>query len=221
MQGWIKLHRKIVDWEWYDDLPTFKLFIHLLLKANYEDKDWKGQSLEKGTLVTSYRSLSFETGLSEKQIRRALGNMKKSETIDTQSTTRNTLIIVLNYNLYQDTEGTLMADDRTDEGHTKGCIEGNSKDNSKRSKEIKKVRNKEYITTTTIRAKLAEEYSQEDLTQEWMNTGLTIAEYCYLSEHMNVNVLDEYILKVKNYENCQDRFGTILRWSMLDGYYHD
>ena len=30
--GYIKLHRKIVDWEWYDDLPVFRLFIHLPLK---------------------------------------------------------------------------------------------------------------------------------------------------------------------------------------------
>lgn len=102
MQGWIKLHRKIVDWEWYDDLPTFKLFIHLLLKANYEEKNWRGQKIEKGTLVTSLSSLSAETGLSERQVRTALTHLKKTGEIDKQSTRQNTLIIVMNYSVYQD-----------------------------------------------------------------------------------------------------------------------
>ncbi len=28
--GFIKLHRKIIDWEWYDDINTKTLFIHIL-----------------------------------------------------------------------------------------------------------------------------------------------------------------------------------------------
>ena len=34
--GFIKLHRKIVDWEWYDDINrNFRFIYHLLLKANF------------------------------------------------------------------------------------------------------------------------------------------------------------------------------------------
>lgn len=38
--GYIKLYRQIVDWEWYDDIPTSRLFMHLLLKANYAEREW-------------------------------------------------------------------------------------------------------------------------------------------------------------------------------------
>ena len=35
--GFIKLHRKILKWEWYDEPNTMRLFIHLLLTASIED----------------------------------------------------------------------------------------------------------------------------------------------------------------------------------------
>lgn len=41
MEGWISLYRKILNWEWYSDANTFRLFIHLLLQANHEEKNGK------------------------------------------------------------------------------------------------------------------------------------------------------------------------------------
>ena len=43
MNGYIKLHRSIMDWRWYDDPNTFRMFVHLLLKANHAAKDWRRQ----------------------------------------------------------------------------------------------------------------------------------------------------------------------------------
>ena len=45
--GWIKIHRKIIKWEWYQDLPTKSLFFHLLLTANIEDKKWQGKVISR------------------------------------------------------------------------------------------------------------------------------------------------------------------------------
>ena len=52
MEGWIKLHRKILDWEWYDDINTKVLFLHLLLTANHEEQKWRGKIIERGQLIT-------------------------------------------------------------------------------------------------------------------------------------------------------------------------
>ena len=38
MQGWIKLHRKFTEWEWYDDLKTKHL---INLKMNFPDEIFK------------------------------------------------------------------------------------------------------------------------------------------------------------------------------------
>jgi len=76
MIGWIKLHRSLKDWEWYDDHSTTRLLIHLLVSVNYEDKTWKGQEVKAGTLITSWESLASETGLSVKQVRTAMSQLE-------------------------------------------------------------------------------------------------------------------------------------------------
>ena len=45
MEGWIKVHRKLVDWEWYNDINVKVVFLHLLLTANHKEKQWKGQTI--------------------------------------------------------------------------------------------------------------------------------------------------------------------------------
>ena len=99
--GFIKLFRQILDWEWYDDLPTCRLFIHLLLKANYAERNWHGQTIERGSCITSYATLASETGLSPEQIKRALKNLTKTGEIKRITTNKNTVICVVKYADFQ------------------------------------------------------------------------------------------------------------------------
>ena len=78
-QGYIKLFRQIVDWEWYDDIPTCRLFIHLLLKVNHVDRNWQGKKIERGSCITSFASLNAETKLSVEQIKRVDNKQTTSE----------------------------------------------------------------------------------------------------------------------------------------------
>lgn len=98
---WIKLYRKMKHWEWYDDIPTKVLFIELLLTVNNEDKQWHGMTIHRGEIVTSTAKLAAETGLSTKQIRRALNNLEETGEICRQRASKGTLIIVENYRVYQ------------------------------------------------------------------------------------------------------------------------
>ena len=66
---WIKLHTKLLDWEWASCPETIALWIHILLRANYETKRWQGVEIPRGSLVTSLSKLALETGLSVSQIR--------------------------------------------------------------------------------------------------------------------------------------------------------
>ena len=100
--NWIKLYRKMKRWEWYDDIPTKVLFIELLLTVNIEDKKWHGMTIHRGEIVTSTAKLAAATGLSTKQIRRALSNLEKTGEIRRQRANEGTLIIVENYRVYQD-----------------------------------------------------------------------------------------------------------------------
>ena len=102
MKGFIKLHRSIIDWEWYQDKNTRLIFIHLLLTANHTAKIWRGQTIERGQLVTSVKKLSHAVGLTTQQTRRALNNMQKSKQITIKTTNKFTLLTLDNYSSYQD-----------------------------------------------------------------------------------------------------------------------
>ena len=99
--GWIKIHRQICQWEWYDCPPVFCLFIHLLLMANWEKGKWHGMPVKVGQLVTSREKLSEVTGLSIQQVRTALKKLQNTQEITIKSTKQYTLITICNYDKYQ------------------------------------------------------------------------------------------------------------------------
>ena len=99
--GWIKLHRQILEWEWYSDTNTFRLFLHLLLKANFKDQNHKGKLVKKGFLITGREQLSVETGLSVREVRTCLERLKKTNEIAVNSNSKGTEIEILNYDKYQ------------------------------------------------------------------------------------------------------------------------
>ena len=145
MEGetYIKLFRKFLDWEWYDDLPTKALWIHILLKANYKDKTWHGKEVKRGSFLTSYSSLQSELKLSKKQIERALKNLQKTGEVEKVASRENTLIIATKYDFYQGT-GETKETPRGNEGDTLGKPRGNEGEQLKkeRKEERKKERNK-------------------------------------------------------------------------------
>lgn len=101
MEGWIKLHRKMINWEWYNDINVKVVFLHLLLTANHEDKKWQGIEIKRGQKITSLEHLSKETNLSVMQIRTALNKLKSTNEISVKSTNKYTLINIIKYNDYQ------------------------------------------------------------------------------------------------------------------------
>ncbi|MFV0627022.1 MAG: hypothetical protein ACK5N8_06720 [Alphaproteobacteria bacterium] len=78
MSGYIKLHRGLLDWEWYSDMNCFRLFTHLLLKAyNGEDVTYNN-NIRKGQIFISIACLSRETGLTVSQTKTALSKLIKT-----------------------------------------------------------------------------------------------------------------------------------------------
>ena len=102
MSGFITLHRKLIEWEWYTDTNTKVLFLHLLLTVNWEDKKWRGIEIKRGSIITSISHLSKQTNLSYQNVRTALNNLTLTNEVNRQSTNKYTLLTVVNYEKYQD-----------------------------------------------------------------------------------------------------------------------
>ena len=101
--GFIGLHRKILDWEWYDDANTFRVFIHCLLRANHKSVSWHGITIERGSFVSSYLNLAQELKISVQRVRTALKKLKSTNEITYKATRHYSIITVNNYNSYQPT----------------------------------------------------------------------------------------------------------------------
>ena len=100
-QGWIKLHRALMDWEWYDDIITRGIFIHCLLRANHTDTNWRGIELKRGQFVTSLKHLAEENGISLQTLRTHLKRLKSTRELTIKSTNKNSIITVCKYESYQ------------------------------------------------------------------------------------------------------------------------
>lgn len=101
MNGWIKLHRKILEWEWYSDINTRILFIHLLLSANHKDQRWKGVLIRRGQILTGINKLSQQTKQTVQQTRTALNKLKSTNEITIESTNKYSVITICKWDSYQ------------------------------------------------------------------------------------------------------------------------
>ncbi|MCB6610219.1 hypothetical protein V3C10_04180 [[Clostridium] symbiosum] len=104
MGSYIKIDRKILDWEWYSDINTCRLFLHMLLRANWKDGRFQGAEVPRGSFISSIRKLSEETGLTEREIRTAISHLKTTGEVTSESHTKYTVFTVKNYDCYQSTD---------------------------------------------------------------------------------------------------------------------
>ena len=91
----------MLEWEWYTDINTTRLFIHMLLKANWKDGNFKGTTVSRGSFVSSIGKLAGETGLTEREIRTAISHLKKTGEVTSKTTNKYTVFTVVKYDLYQ------------------------------------------------------------------------------------------------------------------------
>ena len=101
VKGFVKIDRKITKWRWYKDTSTFKVFLHLILTANYEDREFEDIVIKRGQRVASIRSLAAESGLTEKNVRTAIKHLKATGEVASLPTPKYTVFTVVNYEKYQ------------------------------------------------------------------------------------------------------------------------
>lgn len=135
-EGWIKLHRKLNDWEWKTKPDTFNLFIHILLNANHKAGKWRGVDVPVGSLLTGRKSLSLETGLSERKVRTALTNLKSTNELTIQSTNEYSIITITNWKSYQQSDQPKANERPATDQPSDHKQEDNNKKNVKEDKNI-------------------------------------------------------------------------------------
>ena len=94
----------MLDWEWYGNTNVVRVFLHCLLKANYQQRVWQGVTIERGQFITSVASMSAELGLSPKQVRGALMKLERANNLAIKGTNKYSVITICKYDDYQTIE---------------------------------------------------------------------------------------------------------------------
>ena len=97
----IKIDRNILDWGWYKDANTFRVFMHLLLTANIKPHKFLGVEIGRGEVATSLKSLSESLEISIQSVRTAISHLKLTGEITVSQHSRFSVISILNYDSYQ------------------------------------------------------------------------------------------------------------------------
>lgn len=98
---YIKLDRNILRWRWYQDANTFRVFVHLLIKAQYKDEMYKDINIKRGDVVTSYGSIAESLGLKYDQVRNSVKHLRDTKEVTITRHTNFLVISILRYDDYQ------------------------------------------------------------------------------------------------------------------------
>lgn len=117
MQGWIKLHRKVMESDTFSKLNSVQqiITIYIVLNANHEDGVWYDKykdievKIKRGQLITSRKKIADEwfkgdKEVTEQKVRTTLKKLEKCGFLTITSTNNYTLLEVLNYSIYQQKE---------------------------------------------------------------------------------------------------------------------
>ena len=230
---YVKISRKILDWEWYTDINTKVLFLHILLKANWKPSRFQGTEVPRGSLVTSQQNMATETGLTIKNVRTALKHLENTGEVAVSRHPKFSVITVKNYNQYQ-SSGSQMAAEGQSDGSRGATIEEGKKE---RKEEYNKSPKGDYESGTpenSIYATIRELYNsvcgsyprlvkmseaRKKAINARMKTGYTLDDFQTLFEKAEASDF----LKGKNKRNWSATFDWLVSDSnmakVLDGNY--
>jgi hypothetical protein len=220
--GFIKIHRKICKWEWYQDANTFRLFVHLLLNANHKKLKWQGNEIDRGQLITGLNSLSNDLGLSVQQIRTSISKLKSTSEITVNPTNKFSLITLVNYDSYQSKE-VLETDKPTSQPTDDQQTDNNQSTTNNNGNNNKNVKNKELPKTLVEQKPDGSEFDKpktkhfakpsiEDLQEYKKEKGLSFDPQSFLDYYdsngwkVGKNSMKDWKATARNWERNNSKF---------------
>lgn len=158
-KGWIKVNRQITEhWIWQNHEYAFA-WIDLLLLVNHENRkvlvNNEVMTIRRGQTLTSIYKLAKKWGWTRKKTYAFIKALEQDGMIKRNSTTKYTIITIVNYGKFQDV------------GTTKGNSKDTSKDTSEdTTKELQGVHKQEYIKNDKEEKNIKAPAEQKDPIEE-------------------------------------------------------
>ena len=105
--NWIKVNRQILDSNVFEDGKTFKVFMWILLNANYKKRTLlNGLTLKAGQLCTSRERIAAACNMHASSVSRVLMRLQRCNSIIKKANSRGTVIEVINGGVFQHADST-------------------------------------------------------------------------------------------------------------------
>jgi hypothetical protein len=195
--GWIKIHRKFIDWQWFGSSEAVHLFIYLTLKANHADKMWQGHEVKRGELITSIGHLSIATGISQRSVRTLLKKFANTGEIEVKTTNKFTIVTICKYECYQLTD------------------EENDKQNVTQTTNKRQTTDKQ-VTTNKNDKNYKNEKNEENIYRAFDHLEISRPEFDKLvAEGWSPTQVDDILNRIENYKKNKDYknlYRTAMNW---------
>lgn len=162
MQGWVKMHRRIVEHDIWNDVTTFRLFSLLIFKASHKDGvKVRGIEINRGQYLRSYSKLAedleYKEGRGYKKVAkstvlRSVRKLVEEGMVSVRETEHGTLFTVCKYQEYQGFDGDSETLNETDSEPLTERTQNEPRTNAQQEQELKNLRTKESISTTSTTA---------------------------------------------------------------------
>ena len=204
LNGYVKLYRCLLDNPIVcKDAEHFAVWCYLLLKATHKEYDavFKGEriTLKRGQLITGRKKISSKLSVSESKVQRILKSFENEQQIEQQMDSRNRLISIVKWELYQRSEQLNEQQVNSNRTASEQLVNTNKNvKNDKKVKNVKKVKN---------------------IYGEYGNVFLTSDEFEKLVEDFSdykqrIEKLSEYI--ASKGDKYKSHYATIRMWAAKD-----
>lgn len=158
--GYVKVFRSFLEWEWHDQQSMVTVFIHCILLANWKNKQYHGQTVKRGSFLTSSAKLANICGLSRNTVSKCLKRLQETGELELQTSRTGTIVTVKNYNQYQIPDGEVAQNMTHELRNHVGNHVGNLVDTT--NKERKKEGNKKKYIKKNLKREILPDYYNAD-----------------------------------------------------------
>ncbi|MCO4849683.1 Replication protein O [Bacillus vallismortis] len=212
MIGWIKLHRSVQDHWIYQEKRKFSKYeawLDLLMMASHKDNKFVlGNELyevKRGQFISSIRKLGERWSWSNTKVTQFLDLLRKDEMIDFKKDTKKTLITIVNYGVYHDSD---------EEKKTVIEHENDTKATQKHTiKNEKNVKNEKNINTSRLKYEICDMENAEYLFKEIKNNNPD-AKKPNLEKWAN-----EFRLIRERDKRTDDQIKYLIKWTQQDDFW--
>lgn len=192
MNGWIKLHRKIVESPVFDNEKVLKVFIYCLTKASHKNHKQiigtKVVELSPGQFIFGRQSWASTLKINESSIYRYMKLLEELDIITIKANNKFSVVTIVNWGIYQQEDN--ASEQQMNNKRTTNEQQMNTNNNVKNEKNEKNKDIVEYLnlktkkqykhtskkTQSLINARLADGFTVDDFktvidkkTDEWIN----------------------------------------------------